>query len=49
MASDPNATITRDPVEARQGSTKPNLIYVLGGSLILVIAAFAIVWVSMSH
>jgi hypothetical protein len=49
MASDHNTTVTKTPVEARQGSTRPNLIYVLGASLILVIAAFAIVWLSTGH
>ena len=49
MASDPNANISKTTVDARQGSTRPNLIYVLGASMVLVIVAFAIVWMSTKH
>ena len=40
MASDPNADIQKHPVDARQGTDKPKLIYVLVGGVILVILAF---------
>jgi hypothetical protein len=46
MASDPNADISRNPIEARQGSTRPGLIYVLIGGLVLVVIAFGAVWLS---
>ncbi len=44
MVSDPNAKIERNEVEARQGTTRPNLFYVLIGGVVLVIIAFAGVW-----
>lgn len=31
-------------VEARQGTTRPGLRYVLAGGLILIVIAFALVW-----
>ena len=40
---------TKNPVEARQGTRKPNLIYVLAASLLLVIVAFGAVWFATSH
>ena len=46
MASDPNEHIQRNQVEARQGTTRPNLIYVLVAGVVLVIIAFAVVWLS---
>ncbi len=42
MASDPNADITRTKVEARQGSNRPKVIYVLIASVALVIIAFVV-------
>ena len=44
MASDPNQEIVKDTVPARQGTTKPKLIYVLGASVVLIVVVFAIVW-----
>ncbi len=44
MASDPNADIELNAVQARQGTRKPNLIYVLVASVALIIIAFAGVW-----
>lgn len=49
MTSDPNANIRKTTVEARQGSTRPGLIYVLAFGLALVIVAFAIVWFTTRH
>lgn len=46
MASDPNEDIARNQVEARQGTSRPGLIYVLGGGLVLIIIVFGIVWLS---
>ena len=46
MASDPNEKIERNTVEARQGTSRPGLIYVLGAGLVLVIVAFVIVWLT---
>lgn len=46
MASDPDAEIDRSPVEARQGSTRPHLIYVLCAGLVLIVVVFAIVWLA---
>jgi hypothetical protein len=44
MVSDPNADIQRNQVEARQGTNRPKLIYVLIAGVVLVIVAFAAVW-----
>ena len=44
MSSDPNQDISKNQVEAKQGSNRPGVIYVLIASVILVIVAFAIVW-----
>ena len=44
MASDPNADIKLNEVQARQGSRKPNLVYVLAASVALIILAFGGVW-----
>ncbi len=44
MASDPNADIKLNEVQARQGSRRPNLIYVLVASVALIIVAFGGVW-----
>jgi len=46
MASDPNDNIERNQVEARQGTTRPNLIYVLVAGVILVIVGFIVVWLT---
>ena len=42
MTTDPRQTIVRSPVEAKQGSNRPRLIYVLVAGLVLVVAAFAV-------
>ena len=44
MASDPNADIQRNTVEARQGTDKPKVIYVLIAGVALVLVAFLGVW-----
>lgn len=44
MASDPNANITKNQVSARQGTTRPKLIYVLVASVALVIILFVVAW-----
>ena len=44
MVSDPNADIQRNTVEARQGTDRPKVIYVLIGGVALVLAAFIGVW-----
>ncbi len=49
MASDPNADIKKTEVEARQGSTRPNLIYVLIGGVVLILIVFAIIWSFQGH
>lgn len=43
MVSDPNANIQRNEVEAKQGTARPKLYYVLAAGLVLVIAAFVVV------
>ena len=43
MASDPNQDITLNKVEARQGTNRPRLIYVLVAGVALVIVAFIVV------
>lgn len=49
MASDPNADVQKNTVEARQGTTKPGLIYVLIGGVVLIIAVFAVIWAMQGH
>jgi hypothetical protein len=44
--SDPNATVTKQPTEARQGTTRPKTIYVLIVSVALVAIVFAAVWLT---
>ncbi len=44
MASDPNADISKNPVEARQGTNRPKVIYVLVASVILIIVAFFVAY-----
>ncbi len=44
MASDPNAEITKNPVSARQGTTRPKVIYVLAASVVLIIVAFIVAY-----
>ena len=44
MASDPNEMIEKNEVQARQGTRKPNLVYVLGASVVLIIVAFGLIW-----
>lgn len=49
MAHDPTEPIRADTVEARQGTTRPKLIYVLVASIILVIVAFSIASMFYRH
>lgn len=49
MASDLNLNIERSQVEARQGSTRPQLIYVLVFGIALVIVGFAVAWFTTRH
>jgi hypothetical protein len=49
MASDPNENITLNKVEARQGSNKPKVIYVLVAGVALVIVAFIIASMFFHH
>lgn len=44
MASDPNAEIQKNTVEARQGTNRPKVIYVLVASVALVIVMFVVAW-----
>lgn len=44
MASDPNADIQKNQVQARQGTNRPKLIYVLVASVALVIVLFIVAW-----
>ena len=44
MASDPNADISKNPVQARQGTNRPKVIYVLVASVILIVVAFVVAW-----
>ena len=44
MASDPNQTIRKTPIEASQGTSRPKMIYVLGASVVLIVVVFAIIW-----
>ena len=44
MVSDPNADIQRNTVEARQGTDRPKVIYVLIGGVALILIAFLGVW-----
>ncbi|WP_158810815.1 hypothetical protein [Beijerinckia sp. L45] len=49
MASDPNDDITLNKVEARQGSTKPKMIYVLIAGVVLVVVAFVVASMFFQH
>jgi hypothetical protein len=49
MTSDPNADIAKNKVEARQGTDRPKVNYVLISSLALVIIVFGLVWLFMRH
>ena len=49
MASDPNQDIERNTVEARQGSSRPRVIYVLIAGVILIIVAFALTGAFTRH
>jgi hypothetical protein len=49
MASDPNEDITLNKVEARQGSNRPKVIYVLVAGVALVIVAFLIASMFFQH
>lgn len=44
MVSDPNKDIQRNQVEARQGTTRPKVIYITIASTALVIVAFIVAW-----
>lgn len=44
MVSDPNSGADRNQVEARQGTTRPKVIYITIASTALVIVAFIIAW-----
>ena len=44
MASDPNANIEMSPVEAKQGTNRPKMVYVLAASVVLIVVVFAIIW-----
>ena len=48
MASDPNQDIRKNPVEAKQGTDRPKMIYVLGASVVLILVVFIVIW-SMQH
>lgn len=49
MASDPNADISRNKVEARQGTNRPRVIYVLVASVALIILAFVLASTFFQH
>ena len=49
MASDPNDDIERNTVEARQGTTRPKVIYVLIAGCALVVVLFGITWLFQGH
>ncbi len=49
MASDPNADISRNKTEARQGTNRPKVIYVLVASVALIIVAFFIASMFYQH
>lgn len=42
-------TKQRNEIEAKQGTTKPKLIYVLVAGLVLILVAFGAVWLFQSH
>ncbi len=44
MASDPNADIQRNQVQAKQGTNRPKMIYVLVASVVLVVVLFIVAW-----
>ena len=49
MTSDPNADITRNKVEARQGTNRPKMIYVLIASVALIVVAFLVASMFYQH
>lgn len=49
MTSDPNEKIIMNEVEARQGSNRPKVIYVLVAGVALVIIAFIIASMFFQH
>jgi hypothetical protein len=49
MTSDPNQKIELNRVEARQGSNRPKVIYVLVAGVVLVIIAFIIASMFFQH
>ena len=49
MTSDPNQDISLNKVEARQGTARPKMIYVLAAGVVLVIAAFVIASLFFQH
>ena len=46
MVSDPNADIQRNQVQARQGTNRPKVIYVLVASVALIVVGFVVVWLA---
>ena len=44
MVSDPNADITKTQVQAKQGTNRPKVIYVLVASVVLIIVAFLVAY-----
>ena len=46
MVSDPNAKIERNQLEARQGTNRPKVIYVLAASVALIVVGFIVVWLT---
>ncbi len=46
MVSDPNADIKRNQVEAKQGTNRPKMIYVLVASVALIVVGFVVVWLT---
>ncbi len=49
MASDPNEKIRLNTVEARQGTDRPRVIYVLIASVVLIVIAFVIASLFFQH
>ena len=49
MASDPNEDISRNKTEARQGTNRPKVIYVLIASIILIVLAFVLASTFFQH
>ena len=46
MASDPNADVQRNQVQAKQGTNRPKMIYVLVASVALIVVGFVVVWLA---